>query len=344
MKPSTILCPLAVALTLATACSAATRYDIEDIGPVSSVAAINNQGEVLANNINRQPFLFRKGQPQLLPQPSAGAFTANALNDFGEIVGYVNLPGSYDFYLAVYRNGQLRVLNEISGVSPRAINNRGQIAGDLVKKYQTFIYSEGALTAFSPANTGFSATRGMNKKGDIVGLTSPGGSTQLGFLYRNGQFSTLAVPGAAYTEADAVNRKGEIAGMWNNSSTSFLPQVFICRKGVFQDLGHAFGQSVEQDTVTGLNRFGVIVGTGRTLTIPNGGFSAYAYFPEEGFAELNTLIASNSGWFLQSASGINDRGQITGVGLINGVQHGYILTPVCGAEENEDDQPDDTIE
>jgi len=30
---------------------------------------------------------------------------------------------------------------------------------------------------------------------------------------------------------------------------------------------------------------------------------------------------------LQAASGINDRGQIDGVGLINGEEHAFLLTP-----------------
>jgi hypothetical protein len=54
--------------------------------------------------------------------------------------------------------------------------------------------------------------------------------------------------------------------------------------------------------------------------------------------DLNTLIAPYSGWFLQFANGINNRGQIAGMGLLNGAQHGYILTPVDDPDENKSDQ------
>ncbi len=44
--------------------------------------------------------------------------------------------------------------------------------------------------------------------------------------------------------------------------------------------------------------------------------------------DLNTLIPPNSGWILTEARGINDAGQITGTGTINGETHAFLLTPV----------------
>jgi hypothetical protein len=38
------------------------------------------------------------------------------------------------------------------------------------------------------------------------------------------------------------------------------------------------------------------------------------------------LIAPNSGWTLESADAINDAGQITGYGFINGQTHAFLLT------------------
>jgi hypothetical protein len=43
---------------------------------------------------------------------------------------------------------------------------------------------------------------------------------------------------------------------------------------------------------------------------------------------LNTLIDPLSGWELLSADGINDAGQIIGIGLIGGENRAYLLTPV----------------
>lgn len=45
--------------------------------------------------------------------------------------------------------------------------------------------------------------------------------------------------------------------------------------------------------------------------------------------DLNTLIAANSGWELQSATAINVAGKIVGTGTLNGQQHAALLTPQC---------------
>ena len=42
---------------------------------------------------------------------------------------------------------------------------------------------------------------------------------------------------------------------------------------------------------------------------------------------LNDLIPANSGWTLQAATAINDRGQIAGYGVINGQTHAFRLDP-----------------
>jgi hypothetical protein len=43
--------------------------------------------------------------------------------------------------------------------------------------------------------------------------------------------------------------------------------------------------------------------------------------------DVNTLLPPNSGWTLLTATGINDRGQIAGTGLIGGQSRAYRLSP-----------------
>ena len=47
--------------------------------------------------------------------------------------------------------------------------------------------------------------------------------------------------------------------------------------------------------------------------------------------DLNSDIIPNSGWTLQDAQAINDAGQITGSGLINGHSHAFLLNPVASS-------------
>lgn len=42
--------------------------------------------------------------------------------------------------------------------------------------------------------------------------------------------------------------------------------------------------------------------------------------------DLNSLIPSGSGWTLTEAYAINSSGQIVGSGIVNGVEHAFLLT------------------
>ena len=46
------------------------------------------------------------------------------------------------------------------------------------------------------------------------------------------------------------------------------------------------------------------------------------------FHRLDDLVqGAPPGWRLILASSINDAGQIAGTGMLNGIDHGYLLTP-----------------
>jgi probable HAF family extracellular repeat protein len=74
-----------------------------------------------------------------------------------------------------------------------------------------------------------------------------------------------------------------------------------------------------------------IVGSGiNDLDQIVGGSSAGAFLNDGSTTiDLNTLVASISGWTLQDAKDINNLGQIVGTGLLNGEQHGFLLTPTA---------------
>jgi hypothetical protein len=44
--------------------------------------------------------------------------------------------------------------------------------------------------------------------------------------------------------------------------------------------------------------------------------------------DLNALIDPSLGWQLLAGYGINNAGQITGSGIVNGQSHAFLLTPV----------------
>jgi probable HAF family extracellular repeat protein len=73
-----------------------------------------------------------------------------------------------------------------------------------------------------------------------------------------------------------------------------------------------------------INDSNQIVGFSSTATTTS---DAIIWTQKGGMKDLNSLIPSNSGWVLVLATWINNSGQITGYGTINGENHAYLLTP-----------------
>ena len=100
--------------------------------------------------------------------------------------------------------------------------------------------------------------------------------------------------------------------------------AYLWRKGVMTDLGtlpgdvHSVGQAI--------NCQGQVVG--RTS---DADFNGVGYLWENGtMSDLNTLIPADSPLYITDANGINDLGQIVGIGITSsGEEHACLLTPIA---------------
>jgi probable HAF family extracellular repeat protein len=103
-----------------------------------------------------------------------------------------------------------------------------------------------------------------------------------------------------------------------------IQHAFLFDGSVMHDLGSLGGASFGYD----VNNNGAVVGS--SYRSPNGNMlRAFLYTTTSGLIDLNSLIDGSSGWSnLSSATSINDSGQITGNGLINGQYHAFLMTPV----------------
>jgi probable HAF family extracellular repeat protein len=104
-----------------------------------------------------------------------------------------------------------------------------------------------------------------------------------------------------------------------------MSHAFLYRAstGTMTDLGTLPGR--DQSMASDINDLGQVVGSSFSDT---GFASAFIWSASAGMQDVNTLLPSNSGWVLVSAEGINNGGQITGLGMLGGqVQHAYLLTP-----------------
>jgi probable HAF family extracellular repeat protein len=121
-----------------------------------------------------------------------------------------------------------------------------------------------------------------------------------------------------------VNDGGDVVGRANFSPTSTNRHAFLWKKGKMTDLGVAAGWPCS--TAEAINSQGQViidtgicgVGGGPALLWENGGPSV----------ELNSLVVPGSGLTVGDVAYINDRGEITAVGvLLNGDQHAVLLVP-----------------
>ncbi len=95
---------------------------------------------------------------------------------------------------------------------------------------------------------------------------------------------------------------------------------FAWQPGGIKDLGTLGGDS---SVAYGVNSSGQIVGGAETT----GGMFHATTWKNGTITDLNKLIPAGSVWELVVASGINERGQITGTGVVGNTIHAFLLTP-----------------
>jgi probable HAF family extracellular repeat protein len=302
--------------------------------------AINNQGQIVGTDFGpnmdtRRAFLIDKGIIRDLGTPPGEYSEAFGINDRGQVIGksytlviknkgehHVDI--SYTFVWSKemgFRKLNAQTNNFGDGLS--AINNSGQIVG---ASMTLGIEEEKTKRASLPLD-----------KQPIHGNILPSAA----FLWENGQVRSISPPPSWSSGGIALNEQGEVLGRMSlypeadeilTSSTEELTKIqnamrhshhtFLWRNGKTQDLGEMGTEP--QVATTAFNNADDIVGYVRLAD--NTGFRAFLW--RNGIRHMLTdLISPADGWILSEAQGINNHGQIIGVGLHHGQRHAYLLTP-----------------
>lgn len=351
MRRTTVMFGFALALACLSARDVfAARYRIMTLdvlpgGVDSFPTAINDQGVVVGHStLDRSGHVGRSrpvmwdssGTPiELWDDQEFGGIPAD-INSRGQVVGRYGsgsgiplpgpgIPGGGAFiWDPATRN--FMDLGDLGGRNAQAtgINDAGQVSGSSENfdgQPRAFIWD--ALNDMRPIGTlggTWSFGNDINSSGQIAGYSWRGDQSEHAFLWDPiSGMHDLGRPGRTGSRAWALNDVAEIVG--NGMITEDVGGAVLWNG---QDRRALFSSSVPFSTPSDINRHGEVVG------YASGSGYAFAAIWDElnGAQDLATLVQHNSGWKLEGATGINDRGEIIGYGLYDDRVRGFLLTPI----------------
>lgn len=274
-----------------------------------------------------RPFLYTPGAGMAdlgaLGGVSGGG---NALNDAGQVTGWAH-TADFDGHAFLHTPGFGMVdLGTLGGHESEgyALNNGGQVAGrsaTAAGNDHAFRYSNGGMADLGTLGGLASGGLAINADGQVTGWANRADGSTHAFLYTDGTGMTdLGM--LNYTEWDVgvgINGHGQVLGRYM-SGQQFGAFMYTPGGGVV-DIGHLGGGETD---MYALNEAGQAVGWSRAT--PTGGTRAVIY-RNGALVDLNALIGGTTGWLLEKANDINDRGEIIGMGLFEGGWHAFLMKP-----------------
>ncbi len=340
----TIACLVQLALgASASAQNALPRYNLTDLGALSGYAysrayGINNKGQVVGQVAKLEPqleahaVLWDANKVEDIAVPEGLEYsTAHGINDAGQIVGGAEIQnyGSHGFnFMGLKDQAYFWQDGKMTALSPEtshayALNNRGQVAGELGSSAAVWEKNECTILAKSPDFLRTSA-RAINTGGQVAGEGLNKEGKRQALFWSNGKLQPLGtLPDDDQSIATALNDKGTVVGTsGKNNSYEDLP--FIWKKGKMDMLTPLDGRTWHNE-VLGINNRDQIVGCG----MQDGAYMHAVLWEDQFPRDLNDLIRADSGLVLMKATAINDKGQIVGEARDATLQiHAFLLTPI----------------
>lgn len=325
----------------------ARAVTVTDLGPLVPLGMNNNDqvvGDVLNSSANtNHAELWSNGTLSLLPEPSgASGSDAYEINQAGRIVGDDVFPVTSEVDALYWDPGTTATRIppvQTGGATDFSQANSVDVAGDMVGRILSgsmppqdvgFIDKSGALTFVGGNDT-------PQNGASLVGAITPDGSEMLGEVTTTSTYylwsgasphgpgtalditpqraAVALLPGIAYGAdiENALAGDGTVLGFKGPIST----RTFWIR-----------APSGTETQVTGLNPFAVnsshtvagLIQTGNPSDPVRAGIWSGGTV-----TDLNMLLPANSGWELTEALTINDKGDIAGLGIHDGVVTAFLL-------------------
>ena len=310
----------------------APTYTVEDLGTTSdgyvpSVTGINADGQVsgTASRADGQRAVrYTNGAGfEYLAGLTGATSVASAIAAHGDVGGYALTSAGQRAFDFSDTTGAVFVDPPSGGTFTLgwAINDLGTVAGYTNSAVGVRAYRKQVGLAIEVLPTLGSTTLGfaINGNGQVAGMSVTTAGVQHAFRANiDGTIDDLGslAPGVA-SIANAIDGSGDVVGK------------AVTAAGVF----HAFRYTTAmQDIDTLGTTFSNATAVNGKVTVGNfqaadGSTHAFVHTAADGMIDLNSRIPADSGWVLMTATGVNANGQITGMGMLNGVQRAYRLTP-----------------
>jgi probable HAF family extracellular repeat protein len=321
----------------------------------------NNMGTTVANGravINRDGVNIDLGT---LGNPDTGNSWINwgGINDRGEAAGMsetsVPDPNGEDicgfgtFLTCVpflWQDGHMSALPTVGGNNGQAfaINNRGEVVGfaetaDNDTSCPAFasapavapvLWEKGQAHPLPLVGSDLDGVvDGINDQGTAVGYSGNCTAALHAVMWKNNTAFVLQDTGHAKSNrAFAINNLGQIVGRVRSLDGSTYVAALWQPDGSLKILGVLPGDQAA--FATGINNLGQVVGN----NVDSGNNWSHGFIWQNNvMTDLNTLISGDSNLLIISASNINERGQISGMGTVQsgphaGEIHAYLATPV----------------
>ncbi len=313
---------LAVIATLAFVASAdaAAMYNITDLGPGEAVS-INNFDQVVGTwGTPRRAVLWENGTITEFGANSTGGTYANTINDLGQAVGASFGPEQPQPFM--WQDGVLSDLSAAVGSRSyvTGINDAGRIVGYSGGPSQAYVLADGVKTDLGDLGGSFSWASDISNTGQAVGRSTVHDGKYHPFLW---SAITGMVDLGFWGSGSGINDLGQVVGSLYPGGGVSEPFFWDDTSGL-HPLGTLGGASGGARAV---NNNGQVVGSSRISTGSDA--TRHGFLWEGGtLYDLNNLLVGTPGWELWSANDINDSGQIVGMGLLNGQEHAFLLTPI----------------
>lgn len=222
------------------------QLTINDFGGVESYSLdTNNDNVIVGRNIlssgYEKTIYIDNGVIKELTALGGDGGTARAINNSGQIIGYVDSDGA----------------SNDAFVNTAVIWEKDTAGNYQLKNLGTFGAEQATL-------------RDINDAGSIIGSTSSGSgatATSTPFILRNDEFTALGSLGGKTGSTNGINEFGQVVGA--SQIASGTNHAYVWNGGVMADLNNLIsspltynGAAVTLNSAVGINNFGDIIATG----------------------------------------------------------------------------------